>query len=42
LKFKLIAGGINTQEQHQALIDVGCEFGQGKFLRKSEKLNLLR
>jgi len=39
LKFKLIASGINTQEQHQALLDVGCEFGQGKFLQKAAKIN---
>lgn len=38
LKFKLIAEGIQTEEQYQALIDVGCEFGQGKYLKKSEKI----
>jgi len=38
LKFKLIAGGINTQEQHQALLDAGCEFGQGKYLQKASKI----
>jgi diguanylate cyclase (GGDEF)-like protein len=40
LKFKLIASGINTQEQHQALLDAGCEFGQGKFLQKATKIKL--
>jgi EAL domain-containing protein (putative c-di-GMP-specific phosphodiesterase class I) len=40
LKFKLIASGINTQEQYQALIDAGCEFGQGKFLHKAAKTSL--
>jgi diguanylate cyclase (GGDEF)-like protein len=38
LKFKLIAEGIDTEEQYQALIDVGCEFGQGKYLQKAEKI----
>jgi diguanylate cyclase (GGDEF)-like protein len=40
LKFKLIASGINTQEQHQALLDAGCEFGQGKFLQKASKIEV--
>ncbi len=40
LKFKLIAGGIDTQKQHQALLGVGCEFGQGKYLQKAEKIEL--
>jgi diguanylate cyclase (GGDEF)-like protein len=39
LKFKLIAEGIDTEEQYQALVDVGCEFGQGKYLQKAQKLN---
>jgi diguanylate cyclase (GGDEF)-like protein len=38
LKFKLIAEGIDTQEQYQALLDAGCEFGQGKYLQKAEKI----
>ncbi|WP_339725820.1 EAL domain-containing protein [uncultured Paraglaciecola sp.] len=38
LKFKLIAEGIDTKEQYQALIDLGCEFGQGKYLQKAEKI----
>ena len=38
LKFKLIAAGIETEEQNQTLVDMGCEFGQGKFLKKSEKI----
>ena len=36
LKFKLIAEGIDTVEQHQALIEIGCEFGQGKYLQKAK------
>ena len=39
LKFKLIAEGIDTQEQHQALLEAGCEFGQGKYLQKAQKLS---
>jgi diguanylate cyclase (GGDEF)-like protein len=42
LKFKLIAEGIDTPEQHQALLDAGCEFGQGKYLQKAKRLNFLR
>jgi diguanylate cyclase (GGDEF)-like protein len=38
LKFKLIAEGINTAEQYKALLDAGCEFGQGKYLQKAKKL----
>jgi diguanylate cyclase (GGDEF)-like protein len=38
LKFRLIAEGIDTQEQHQALVEAGCEFGQGKHLQKAEKI----
>lgn len=40
LKFKLIAEGIDTVEQYQALVDAGCEFGQGKYLQKAEKIEL--
>ncbi|MFQ3190457.1 MAG: diguanylate cyclase (GGDEF)-like protein [Paraglaciecola sp.] len=40
LKFKLIASGINTQEQHQALIEAGCELGQGKFLENASKVDV--
>lgn len=32
LNFKLIAEGIESQEQFDALLGVGCELGQGKFL----------
>jgi len=42
LKFKLIAEGIDTQEQHQALLEAGCEFGQGKYLQKAQKLSFLK
>ncbi|MFT6989171.1 MAG: diguanylate cyclase (GGDEF)-like protein [Paraglaciecola sp.] len=38
LKFKLIAEGIDTQEQYQALLDAGCELGQGKYLQKAERV----
>jgi diguanylate cyclase (GGDEF)-like protein len=38
LKFKLIAEGIETDEQYQALVGVGCEFGQGKFLHLASPL----
>jgi diguanylate cyclase (GGDEF)-like protein len=40
LKFKLIASGINTQEQYQALMDAGCELGQGKFLKAAAKIEV--
>jgi len=40
LKFKLIAEGIDTQEQHQALLDAGCEFGQGKYVQKAKRIEL--
>jgi diguanylate cyclase (GGDEF)-like protein len=40
LKFKLIASGINTQEQYQALMDAGCELGQGKFLKPAAKIEV--
>ncbi|MGS2719499.1 bifunctional diguanylate cyclase/phosphodiesterase [Paraglaciecola aestuariivivens] len=40
LKFKLIAAGIETEEQYQLLVDAGCEFGQGKFLQRSAKIEL--
>jgi diguanylate cyclase (GGDEF)-like protein len=38
LKFKLIAEGIETAEQYQLLKDVGCQFGQGKYIQKSTKV----
>lgn len=40
LKFKLIAEGIKTEEQYQALMGAGCEFGQGKYLQKAEQVIL--
>jgi diguanylate cyclase (GGDEF)-like protein len=40
LKFKLIAEGIETDEQYQALVGVGCEFGQGKFLHHAAPLKM--
>jgi EAL domain-containing protein (putative c-di-GMP-specific phosphodiesterase class I) len=39
LKFKLIAEGIETQEQLEALTAVGCEFGQGKYLQGAGNIN---
>jgi EAL domain-containing protein (putative c-di-GMP-specific phosphodiesterase class I) len=39
LKFKLIAGGIETEEQLVALTTVGCEFGQGMYLQEAQKIN---
>lgn len=42
LKFKLIAEGIDNKGQHQALLNVGCEFGQGKYLQKAEKFSSLQ
>lgn len=42
LKFKLIAEGIDTAEQHQALVEVGCEFGQGKYLQKAKKIEFFQ
>tara|TARA_R110000868_G_scaffold22375_6_gene91799 strand:- start:3741 stop:6365 length:2625 start_codon:yes stop_codon:yes gene_type:complete len=39
LKFKLIAGGIETEEQLEALTTVGCEFGQGMYLQEALKIN---
>lgn len=38
LKFKLIAEGIDTEEQYQALLDAGCDFGQGKYLQNAQKI----
>lgn len=38
LKFKLIAEGIDTEEQYQALVDVGCELGQGKYVQTANKI----
>ena len=40
LKFKLIAEGIESDEQLQALLSAGCEYGQGKFLQKAAILEL--
>lgn len=40
LKFKLIAGGITTEEQLSALTAIGCEFGQGKFLHAEQEIKL--
>ena len=40
LKFKLIAEGIDTAEQYQALVNAGCELGQGKYLQNAKRLNL--
>ncbi|MFT4941078.1 MAG: diguanylate cyclase (GGDEF)-like protein [Paraglaciecola sp.] len=42
LKFELIADGIETEAQFQALLSVGCELGQGDYLKKTEKVNLIK
>lgn len=39
LRFKLIAEGITTEEQYTALVEAGCQYGQGKYLQKAEKVN---
>ncbi|WP_133468186.1 EAL domain-containing protein [Paraglaciecola marina] len=39
LNFKLIAEGIDTEEQYQALVNAKCEFGQGKYLEASSKID---
>ncbi|MEP0357557.1 EAL domain-containing protein [Paraglaciecola sp.] len=39
LNFKLIAGGIDTEQQYQALINANCEFGQGKYLEASSQID---
>ncbi|MCF2949282.1 EAL domain-containing protein [Paraglaciecola aquimarina] len=39
LRFKLIAEGITTEEQYTALVEAGCEYGQGKFLQKAKKID---
>jgi EAL domain-containing protein (putative c-di-GMP-specific phosphodiesterase class I) len=31
---KIVAEGIETQEQYQALVDMGCEIGQGYWLAR--------
>ena len=40
LKFSLIAQGIKTEEQYQALLNIGCEFGQGDFLERAGKIRV--
>ncbi|WP_158972527.1 EAL domain-containing protein [Paraglaciecola sp. L3A3] len=40
LKFKLIAEGITTEAQYTLLAKAGCQFGQGKFLQKAEKVEI--
>lgn len=39
LRFGLIAQGIETDEQYQSLLSIGCEFGQGSFSQRAEKLS---
>ncbi len=41
LKFELIAEGIESEAQLQALLGVGCELGQGDYLQKAEKVKLV-
>jgi diguanylate cyclase (GGDEF)-like protein len=40
LDFKLIAEGIETKEQYMALLEAGCEYGQGTYLSKPQKIEL--
>ncbi|MFT4993286.1 MAG: diguanylate cyclase (GGDEF)-like protein [Paraglaciecola sp.] len=40
LKFNLIAQGIETDGQYQALNLIGCEFGQGNFIQAPKKIIL--
>ncbi|GAC21905.1 bifunctional diguanylate cyclase/phosphodiesterase [Paraglaciecola arctica] len=40
LKFKLIAEGITKEEQYIALVEAGCEFGQGKYLQQAKRIEL--
>ena len=36
LNFKLVAEGIETEEQFTALKEIGCQFGQGNYLEKAQ------
>ena len=36
LGMQVIAEGIETQEQHDALVQLGCEFGQGFFYARPQ------
>lgn len=38
LNFKLIAEGIETKAQYEALVKAGCQYGQGKYLEKSKSV----
>ncbi|MBT0586770.1 sensor domain-containing diguanylate cyclase [Alteromonas oceanisediminis] len=40
LRFSVIAEGVETEQQFNTLEDLGCKFGQGKFLWPSEKLQI--
>ena len=40
LNFKLIAEGIDTEEQYQTLLGTGCELGQGLYLQEAERIEL--
>jgi diguanylate cyclase (GGDEF)-like protein len=42
LNFELIAEGIESEAQFQALIGVGCELGQGDHLQKAEIIKLIK
>lgn len=41
LNFKMVAEGIESIEQYEALVDAGCEFGQGNYLDKSVSVESL-
>ena len=38
LGFKLIAEGIENDDQLKTLVEIGCEYGQGRFISASQKL----
>ncbi|GAB3027556.1 bifunctional diguanylate cyclase/phosphodiesterase [Bowmanella dokdonensis] len=42
LGFKLIAEGVENQAQLEALLEIGCEFGQGSYICPSKLLNLVK
>lgn len=42
LNFKLIAEGIETKDQYDALSEIGCDLGQGNYLEKAVPAELLK
>lgn len=39
LNFKLIAEGIETEEQYDALVEAGCQYGQGSYLEEADAVD---